>query len=373
MKVLSLLPSATEIVYALEAQDSLCGVSCDCDYPEGVTTKPVVSAKVLPITPTTSPGEIDQLVRDQLEVSDSIYSLDRSLIQQLRPDVILAQDLCRVCAVPSGHVEEALDVIGCTAEVLSLDPHSLDEVLEGILTVGSALGVSDRAESFVAHLRSRLDRVRSLTGDAARRRVVALEWQEPPFNGGHWIPEMIELAGGTDLLGAPGARSRTLTWSEVEAVTPRRDRLYALWLRSRRRCRADSRALRDRGVQAYSSGRERECVRNGFLVLFLPVRSTLDRWSGDPCGIASPRALLAAAFFQGAPRDSSRYRVGYLGSVMTTNDVRVEVYRSFVEDGRAPPPVRRAPRRLHRRRARCRRRRGRDRRTRRRRGAVVAR
>ena len=220
MKVLSLLPSATEIVYALEAQDSLCGVSCDCDYPEGVTTKPVVSAKVLPITPTTSPGEIDQLVRDQLEVSDSIYSLDRSLIQQLHPDVILAQDLCRVCAVPSGHVEEALDVIGCTAEVLSLDPHSLDEVLEGILTVGSALGVSDRAESFVAHLRSRLDRVRSLTGDAARRRVVALEWQEPPFNSGHWIPEMIELAGGTDLLGAPGARSRTLTWSEVEAVTP---------------------------------------------------------------------------------------------------------------------------------------------------------
>lgn len=220
MKVLSLLPSATEIVYALGAQDSLCGVSCDCDYPEGVTTKPVVSAKVLPITPTTSPGEIDQLVRDQLQVSDSIYSLDRSLIQELRPDVILAQDLCRVCAVPSGHVEEALDVIGCTAEVLSLDPHSLDEVLDGILTVGSALGVSHRAESFVAHLRSRLDRVRSLTSGAARRRVVALEWQDPPFNGGHWIPEMIELAGGTDLLGTPGARSRTLTWSEVEAATP---------------------------------------------------------------------------------------------------------------------------------------------------------
>jgi len=220
MKVLSLLPSATEIVFAIGAQDSLCGVSCDCDYPQAVASKPVVSAKVLPITAATPPAEIDQLVRDQLQVSDSIYSLDRELIQELRPDLILAQDLCRVCAVPSGDVEEALDYIGCSAEVLSLDPHSLEDVLEGILAVGRAVGVGGRAEAVVSELQVRLDRVRNATADASTRRVVSLEWQDPPFNGGHWVPEMIELAGGTDLLGAPGERSRTVTWAEIEAVAP---------------------------------------------------------------------------------------------------------------------------------------------------------
>lgn len=220
MNVLSLLPSATEIVYALGAQDSLCGVSCDCDYPEAVAGKPVVSTKVLPITATTPPAEIDRLVRDQLQISDSIYSLDRELIQELRPDVILAQDLCRVCAVPSGHVEEALEVIGCTAEVLSLDPHSLDEALESILMVGQTLELGERAETLVAGLRLRLVRARHATAGAPLKRVAALEWQDPPFNGGHWIPEMIELAGGIDLLGTPGARSRSVTWAEVEAASP---------------------------------------------------------------------------------------------------------------------------------------------------------
>lgn len=198
----------------------LIGVSCDCDYPEEVSTKPVVSAKVLPISETTTPSEIDRLVRDQLQVSDSIYSLDKALIQQLRPDVILAQDLCRVCAVPSGHVEEALDVIGCYSEVLSLDPHTLEEVLGSVSRVGDALGVTERAEAFVAGLRARLASIRSLVGGAAPRRVVALEWQDPPFSGGHWVPEMIEAAGGVDPLGIPGGRSRTLTWSEITAASP---------------------------------------------------------------------------------------------------------------------------------------------------------
>jgi iron complex transport system substrate-binding protein len=220
VRVLSLLPSATEIVYALGAQDSLCGVSCDCDYPEEVAGKPVVSARVLPISSDTPPGEIDKLVRDQVQAGDSIYSLDRSLIQELRPQVILAQDLCRVCAVPSGHVQDALDVIGCTAEVLSLDPHSLDDVLESVSTVGGVLGMRSRAESVTAGLRSRLARVQRATGGAVRKRVVTLEWQEPLFNGGHWIPEMIEIAGGRDAFGAPGESSRTVTWSEVEAATP---------------------------------------------------------------------------------------------------------------------------------------------------------
>jgi len=220
MRVLSLLPSATEIVYALDAQGFLCGVSCARDYPEEVLTKPVVSAKLLPISSTTSPAEIDRLVRDQFHATDSIYSLDRALIQRLRPDVILAQDLCRVCAVPSGHVEEALDVIGCTAEVLSLDPHNLEEVLESILRVGTVLGVPMRPESLVSLLRARVEQISALLDDVVPKRVVALEWQDPPFNGGHRVPDMIEAAGGLDLLGIPGGRSRMLNWSEIEAASP---------------------------------------------------------------------------------------------------------------------------------------------------------
>lgn len=220
MKVVSLLPSATEIVYALGAEDALCGVSCDCDYPEGVKTKPIVSSKALPIDTSTSAGEVDRLVRAQLESSDSIYSLDAPLIRQLRPDVILAQDLCRVCAVPSGHVEEALDVIGCTAEVLSLDPHSLDDVLEGILRVGNVIGEAPRARSLVADLRSRLDRVRAAMSGLPVKEVLALEWPDPPFSAGHWIPEMVEDAGGMELLGEVGSPSRSLRWEEIEAAAP---------------------------------------------------------------------------------------------------------------------------------------------------------
>jgi iron complex transport system substrate-binding protein len=220
VKVVSLLPSATEIVYALGAQDQLCGVSCDCNYPAEVASKPVVSSKLLPIDSATTPATIDQLVRDQLSQSDSIYDLDEQLIRSLRPDLILAQDLCRVCAVPSGDVEAALDVIGCTAQVLSLDPHTLQEVLTGIVLVGRALGIAERAEGFVDALRSRLDRVRSATRHVTPKRVLALEWPDPPFNGGHWIPEMVEIAGGFDPLGAKRLPSRTLTWTEIAATAP---------------------------------------------------------------------------------------------------------------------------------------------------------
>ena len=220
MKVLSLLPSATEIVYALDAGDALCGVSGDCDYPSDVSNKPTVSRTRLPINEETSPAAIDEMVRAELAVSDSIYTLDRPLIRELRPDVILAQDLCRVCAVPSGHVAEALEVIGCSAEVLSLDPRTLGDVLDDILLVGNALGLLARAESLVTALEGRIERVRRATTTAPRRRVVALEWQDPPFNGGHWIPEMIEIAGGIDLFGRPAERSRTLEWTEVAAAAP---------------------------------------------------------------------------------------------------------------------------------------------------------
>jgi iron complex transport system substrate-binding protein len=220
MKVVSLLPSATEIVYALGAEDVLCGVSCDCDYPEEVDRKPLVSSSALPIDHTTDPSTIDQLVRDQLEESQSIYILNSALIRDLRPDLILAQDLCRVCAVPSGDVEAALDVIGCRADVLSLDPHTIDEVINGVEDVGNALGKSEQAGVLAENLRNRMEAVRRVSKDLKPRRVFALEWPDPPFNGGHWVPEMVEAAGGRDVLGVAGLPSREVPWGDIVAAEP---------------------------------------------------------------------------------------------------------------------------------------------------------
>ncbi|MGH9893930.1 MAG: cobalamin-binding protein [bacterium] len=220
MKAVSLLPSATEIVFALGAQDLLCGVSCDCDYPEEAMQKPVVSSTALPIDHTSTPRGIDQLVREQLEESASIYSLNTSLIRELRPDLILAQDLCRVCAVPSGDLEEALDVIGCRADVISLDPHTIGEVIDGIQRVGDALGKSGQARMLVNNLRNRVEAVRRATKGLRPRRVFALEWLDPPFNGGHWVPEMVEVAGGRDVLGEAGAPSREVSWDEIVSAAP---------------------------------------------------------------------------------------------------------------------------------------------------------
>jgi iron complex transport system substrate-binding protein len=220
MNIVSLLPSATEIVYALGADDFLLGVSCDCDYPEEVRRKPVVSSTSLPVDHTTDARTIDQLVRNQLEESPSIYSLNTALIRELQPDLIIAQDLCRVCAVPSGAVEEALEVIGCHADVLSLDPHRIDEVIDAVQRVGDALERSEQARIVCTALRDRVETVRRVTKDLPKRRVFALEWPDPPFNGGHWVPEMVQVAGGHDVLGSAGAPSRELPWDDIVAAAP---------------------------------------------------------------------------------------------------------------------------------------------------------
>ena len=162
--------------------------------------------------------EIDAEVSARVAAGESIYTLDDARIRAIDPDLILAQDLCQVCAVPSGAVEEALDVIGCHAQVVSLDPGRLDEVIGCIGTVGAATGTSASADALMEGLRARVDAVRQRVRGRQRPRVLVLEWQDPPFNAGHWVPDQVEAAGGMPVLAAAGARSRRLTWEEIGAA-----------------------------------------------------------------------------------------------------------------------------------------------------------
>jgi iron complex transport system substrate-binding protein len=209
MRIVSLLPSATEIVYALGLAEHLVGVTDECDWPPQARTVKVVSRSALPAA--AEPAEIDRLVSASIGGGQPIYRLDTDAIRDLRPDLVLAQDLCAVCAVPSGQVTQALDVLGCQAEVISLDPSSLDEVLEGVLRVGKAAGVEQRAGEVVAGLRERLTGVQAAVAGLARPRVFALEWGDPPFNGGHWVPEMLAVAGAEAVLACPGTPSVRVT------------------------------------------------------------------------------------------------------------------------------------------------------------------
>jgi iron complex transport system substrate-binding protein len=218
MRIVSLLPSATEIVYALRLEGHLVGVTDECDWPPQARTVPVVSRSALP--PVAKPAEIDRLVSASIGGGQPIYRLDTEAIGDLRPDLVLAQDLCAVCAVSSGQVTQALDVLGCQAEVVSLDPSSLGEVLDGVLQVGKAAGVPERAEEVVAGLRERLARVQGMVEGLERPRVFALEWGDPPFCGGHWVPEMLQLAGSEPVLACPGAPSVRVTWAQIQAVAP---------------------------------------------------------------------------------------------------------------------------------------------------------
>lgn len=220
MKIVSLLPSATEIVFALGLGEDLVAVTDECDWPPEVDDKPVVSRSVLPPGLATA-REIDEAVRERMDARDPVYRLDVELIRRIEPDVILTQDLCRVCAVPSGQVERALEEIGATqAQVLSLDPHSLEQVVESIRAAGRLLGAEERAEEVASALRERLAAVRRVAAGLPAIGTFALEWLDPPFVGGHWVPEMVHLAGGASLLNEPEAPSRVVTWDEIERAAP---------------------------------------------------------------------------------------------------------------------------------------------------------
>jgi iron complex transport system substrate-binding protein len=221
MKIMSLLPSATEIVYALGLGDSLQAVTDECDFPPEAVTKPIASRSALPQGPPPTAREIDEAVRDRMKARQPLYVLDRELIARVQPDVILTQDLCRVCAVPSGEVERALDEIGANgARVLSLDPHSLEQIFDSMVSVGAALDSKERAMDLVASLRGRVEAVRSSAVRLPTIRTFCLEWSDPPFVAGHWVPEMVEIAGGTNLLNEREQPSRVVGWREIRDAGP---------------------------------------------------------------------------------------------------------------------------------------------------------
>ncbi len=225
MRIVSLLPSATEIVCALGLSESLVGVTHECDYPPSARARPIVTHSLLDHDDTTS-EEIDQAVRQQLQDGLSLYELNRALLAQIAPDLVLTQALCDVCAVAYGEVERAIRDISAAGDalapkVLSLEPTGLEDILATIEYVGAAAGVEQRAATLVSALRARIERVRARTALAEQRpRVACLEWLSPTFGPGHWLPELVELAGGRPGLGVAHSDSRRVAWDDVIAFAP---------------------------------------------------------------------------------------------------------------------------------------------------------
>lgn len=218
MRVVSLLPSTTEILFAVGAGDDVVGVTFECDFPPEARTRTIVSTTTMPERLT--PAEIDAFVADAVARGEDLYRLDEGALSGLDADLVVTQDLCAVCAVDVAVVDDALAHLGCTAEVLTFDPHTLEEVFASIETLGAATGRLDAARSLVAAQRARLALVAERVAGRARPRVLLLEWTDPPYTPGHWIPEMIALAGGDPVLGTPGQKSRRVTWEDVRAAEP---------------------------------------------------------------------------------------------------------------------------------------------------------
>ncbi len=218
MRIVSLLPSTTEILFAIGAGEDVVGVTFECDFPAEARTRTIVSTSAMPEGLSTR--EIDDWVVQAMHRGDDLYHLSENALRDLDADLVVTQDLCAVCAVDVSVVDDALAHLGCTADVLTIDPHTLDEVFTSILTLGSASGHSPEAADLVADLRARLEQVVRRVAGRERPRVMLLEWTEPPFAPGHWVPEMVTLAGGEPLLGVAGAKSYRVTWDDVHAAKP---------------------------------------------------------------------------------------------------------------------------------------------------------
>ena len=221
MNIVTLLPSATEIVCALGLQEQIVGVSHSCNFPETIKKLPAVTSTRVPYQ--DSSDVIDNFVRDHLQNNAALYDLDIQTLNEVRPDVVVSQTLCDVCAVSTGDVVAAIYGLDSRPRLIDLQPNTLDDVYGDILRVAAALGRDSTAASLLDELKARQHAIASRTARIAkndRPRVAFLEWLLPPFCGGHWNPELVELAGGIDLLGNPGRPSATLSWDRVAASDP---------------------------------------------------------------------------------------------------------------------------------------------------------
>jgi iron complex transport system substrate-binding protein len=221
MRIVSLLPSTTEILFAIGAGDDVVGVTFECDHPPEARGRRIVSTSALP-EGLDSAG-IDAFVTAAMHAGEDLYHLDEGALSGLDADLVVTQDLCAVCAVDVAVVDDALAHLGCTAEVLTIDPHDLDEVLASIALLGAATGHQAEAEELLSSLGARLEALREQVAarpGGAAPRVLLLEWTDPPFAPGHWVPEMITMAGGVPTIGHAGAKSVRVTWDQALAVPP---------------------------------------------------------------------------------------------------------------------------------------------------------
>jgi iron complex transport system substrate-binding protein len=218
VRIVSLLPSVTEIVVALGRGESLVGRTHECDFPASVQPVPVLTRSLIDHDPLDSVG-IDRAVSSSVS-TDGLYELDRQALEATRPDIVITQELCDVCAVDLDEVKHAVDALPGEVGLLSLEPETLEGVLASIVVVGQVIGASGAAESLVADLRARLTRVREAVVGRPVPRVALLEWLDPPYAAGHWVPHQITAAGGVDVLGRPGQRSVRVTPDAVSASSP---------------------------------------------------------------------------------------------------------------------------------------------------------
>ncbi|MGA9858914.1 MAG: cobalamin-binding protein [Solirubrobacteraceae bacterium] len=218
MRIVSLVPSATEMLFALGLGPQVVGVTHECDYPGAAAVLPKVTRDVLPSG--LSSAEIDTAVKERTLAGESIYELDAKTLHELAPDLIVTQALCSVCAVSYDDVRGIADEIDSQPMVISLDPHTVGEVLGDARTLAQATDRKDAGVELIGNAAARIDRIRVATKDARRPRVAALEWLDPPFAAGHWTPQLIAYAGGEDVLGFAGENSEERSWEEIAAVSP---------------------------------------------------------------------------------------------------------------------------------------------------------
>jgi iron complex transport system substrate-binding protein len=216
MRIVSLLPSATDIIAELGMLDSLVGISEDCNWPPEVVSKPVVARSRIDVSDLSS-AQIEELFTASQLQSHSVYAVDAGLMDELRPDLVITQDLCEVCAVSSGDLTSACPI---GVEVFSMNPRSFDEVVESVITLAGKLGAHDRGIAVAESMRAKVDEVRRAVAGRARPRVFVAEWMDPPYGSGHWLPEMVEAAGGANVLSKPGEYSFATSWDAVLAESP---------------------------------------------------------------------------------------------------------------------------------------------------------